>query len=596
MEDLLDRLNAMDDVVTTKPSVSEDAVERSNPVAPVAASEPKDDPDDLSLKSPILFGEANESSGDAIIAKHRYGAKLVQSGKITRQVLEAAVREQEVTGERIGQILVANGFISDRDRVEAILETAAERIAQENVSHARIPPDVLDEHSIIISAVTERTIYISTMSDEYTVEAIVQEYYPEKKIEFVAFLPTSMNDFIVKMKRTASFDDQSQSAETMLDRLLNQALSEGASDIHITPRRKSYTVMFRLLGVRKIIHEGQLSEYLTIVAQIKDRGRMDLAEKRKPQDGGFQFEHNGKMIDIRVVSLPVAGGEICVLRVLDPDRVQPSLAELGISRIEKWRKGFNQQHGLCLICGQTGSGKTTTLNASIKELDRFGKAIYTIEDPVEYRISYTGQISVNTSVGLNYATGLRALMRADPDVIVLGEVRDEDTARIAIKAADTGHLVIATLHTGTILGAVSRLRDLGIDPRELRYLLRAVLVQTLIRVTCKDCGGKGCISCRHTGYSSRRVVSECEHFPDIDSVDRVIDGHRSWPTIVEDAVDRYNEGVTDLKELNRVFGSTVHEYLASSAPVGTPSDHHEEHHIDSAGDGFVAEGFVPENA
>lgn len=553
--------------------------------------------DSMAMKTPLLFGDVHKQEDD-ILLKHRYGANLVRNGKITRQILEAAVREQDVTGERIGQILVANGFISDKDRVKAILDTSSERIAQENVSHARIPPDILDENSIIISAVADETIYVSTMSDESVVEDIVKEYYPEKTIEFVAFLPTSMNDFVVKMRRTAAFDDQSQSAETMLDRLLNQALSEGASDIHITPRRKSYTVMFRLLGVRKIVHEGPLDEYLTILAQIKDRGRMDLAEKRKPQDGGFQFEHNGKMIDIRVVSLPVAGGEICVLRVLDPDRVQPSLADLGITRVDKWRKGFNQQHGLCLICGQTGSGKTTTLNASIKELDRFGKAIYTIEDPVEYRISYTGQISVNTAVGLNFATGLRALMRADPDVIVLGEVRDEDTARIAIKAADTGHLVIATLHTGTIVGAVSRLRDLGIDPRELRYLLRAVLVQTLVRVVCTDCGGKGCISCRGTGYSSRTVVSECEHFPDMESVDRVIHGERSWPTIAEDAFDKYKEGVTDIKEMTRVFGSAVEELLAADAKTGDDhSSAFEPSNPAKAKDsGEGVDGFIPENA
>jgi general secretion pathway protein E len=552
--------------------------------------------EEAAVNVPAPLSDAQKRD-DELLSRHRYGAKLIRNGKISLQVLEAAVREQAVTGERIGQILVANGFISDRDRVEAILETSSERIAQENVSHARIPPVLLDEHSIIISAVTETTIYVSTMTDEYIVETLVKEYYPEKKVEFVAFLPSSMNDFIVKMRRTASFDDHSQSAETMLDRLLNQALTEGASDIHITPRRKSYTVMFRLLGVRKIMHEGPLDEYLTALAQIKDRGRMDLAEKRKPQDGGFQFEHNGKMIDIRVVSLPVAGGEICVLRVLDPDRVQPSLTDLGITRVDKWRKGFNQQHGLCLICGQTGSGKTTTLNASIKELDRFGKAIYTIEDPVEYRISYTGQISVNTSVGLNFATGLRALMRADPDVIVLGEVRDEDTARIAIKAADTGHLVIATLHTGTIVGAVSRLRDLGIDPRELRYLLRAVLVQTLVRVTCTDCGGKGCVSCRGTGYSSRTVVSECEYFPDMESVDRVIAGERSWPTIAEDAVDKFDVGMTDMKELTRVFGSTVEDLMAkkrAAAAERSAQDAEASSAVFSLIEG--ADGFVPENA
>jgi len=493
--------------------------------------------------------------------RHRLGEWFLSKGLINRQALEAASREQEVTGDRIGQILVANGFLTDKDRIKGVLEISSERIAQENVSTTRIPAPILDELSIIISAVTDTKIFVSTMSDEEVVRRVVAEHYPEKEIEFVSFNPMAMGEFITKMKRTASTDDASEAPETMLDRTLYRALSEGASDIHIIPRRKSYTVMFRLLGVRRIVHEGPLEEFYTMMAQIKDRGRMDLAEKRKPQDGGFQFEHNGRMIDLRVASLPAAEGEICVLRVLDPDRVQPTLSQLGITRLEHWRRGFNQLHGLCLICGQTGSGKTTTLNASIKELDRFGKSIYTIEDPVEYRIPYTGQVSVNTAVGLTFSAGVRALMRADPDVIVLGEVRDEDTARNAVKAADTGHLVIATLHTGSILGAVSRLRDLGIDPRELRYLLRAVLVQTLVRVRCSHCEGGGCPACRGTGYSSRTVVSECEHFLDEEAVDAVIEGKRSWPTIAEDAVGLFRAGKTTEEELRRVFGSQVDEYL-----------------------------------
>jgi len=497
--------------------------------------------------------------------RHRFGEWALGEGKINRQVLEATSREQEVTGEKFGQILVANGFLTDKDRIRGILTLSPERVAQENVSSSRIPVALLDEWSIIISAETESEIFVSTMSDERVVRKLIEEFYPEKSITFLSFNPPQINTFITRMQRTATIDDRSQAPETMLDRLLFRALAEGASDIHIIPRRKSYTVMFRLLGVRHIVHEGTHNEYHTVMAQLKDRARMDLAEKRKPQDGGFQFEHNGKMIDFRVASIPTAEGEISVLRVLDPDRVQPLLGELGITRVDLWRKGFNQLHGLCLICGQTGSGKTTTLNASIRELDRFGKSVYTIEDPVEYRISYVGQVSVNPAVGLNFSSGLRALMRADPDVIVIGEVRDEDTARIAIKAADTGHLVIATLHTGSIVGAVSRLRDLGIDPRELRYLLRSVLVQTLIRVVCDDCHGKGCPSCDHKGYTSRTVVSECEYFKDMQAVDKVIAGEKSWPSIVEDAVAKYRAGVTTKEELYRVFGSSVDEFLTESA-------------------------------
>jgi general secretion pathway protein E len=497
--------------------------------------------------------------------RHRLGEYFLMKGLITPEILDAASREQEVTGDRIGQILVANGFLRDKDRVEGILEVSSERIAQEKVSKSRIPADILDAENILISAETDEVLYVSTPNDERQVRYQIERYYPEKKIQFVSYLPTEMNSFISQMKRTSDIDDAAGSPETMLDRILYRALDEGASDIHVEPRRKSYTAMFRIDGVRRIVHEGPLDEFQTMTAQIKDRSKMDLAERRRPQDGGFQFEHLGKLIDMRVATVPVSDGEKCVLRVLDPDRVQPNLVDLGITRADLWKKGTSHQTGLCLICGPTGSGKTTTLNATIKEMARFQKAIYTVEDPVEYRIPYVGQVSVNQAVGLDFAYATRNFMRADPDIIVLGEVRDEETARNAIKAADTGHLVLATLHTGSIEGSVSRLRDLGVEPKELRYLLRAVLVQTLVRKVCPECGGARCESCGD-GYSGRSVVSECEYFAGPEDVDRVIldrdsDVKRTWKTMGEDAVDKMRAGITDLRELDRVFGAGVSRYL-----------------------------------
>jgi len=515
--------------------------------------------------------EAFLRSDGSPMPRHRLGEYVLQKGLINERALEAASREQEVTGDKIGQILVANGFLTDKDRVQAILEISSERIAQESVRRSRIPSDVLDMYNIMISAETEDTVYVSTMGDERHADLIVREYYPDRNIEFVPFLPTAMNSFISTMKKSDAPDARTHSKETMLDRILYRALNDGASDIHILPRRKSYTTMFRILGVRQIIHEGPLDEYRTMIAQIKDKARMDLAERRKSQDGGFQIEYGGKMIDLRVATLPAAEGEICVMRVLDPDRVQPNLQDLGITDVEKWRKGVSQQHGLCLICGPTGSGKTTTLNATVKEMDRFGKAIYTVEDPVEYRIPYIGQVSVNTAVDLTFARAVRAFMRADPDVIVLGEVRDEETARNAIKAADTGHLVLATLHTGSILGATSRLKDLGVAPHELRYLLRSVLVQSLVRTVCPTCSGEAeqkhsCPRCRGTGYAGRTVVSECEYFENYEAVDNIINASegnvvRTWPTMLEDALMKCRKGITDKAELRRVFGAAAEPYL-----------------------------------
>lgn len=512
------------------------------------------------LETPVFFKQGDLAAKKKFEAvdgqRHRLGEYLVEHGLVHPDAVNAAILEQQVNGDRLGMILVRNGFLSHKDLVTAILHVSSDRISKEKINRSRIPAEVLEKHSIILSAETEERIFVSTMGNEMIARGIVRQYYPEKEIVFTAFIPDNMAEFVERIERTSNLGDTS-TADSVLDKLLYRALAEGASDVHIIPRLKSYTVMFRFLGVRRIVHEGDLEEYLIVVSRAKDRARMDMAEKRIPQDGGFNIDYNGKLVDMRVATVPAVDGEIVVMRVLDPDRVHPRLDGLGITRLDHWRRGFNQQNGLCLICGPTGSGKTTTLNASIRELDRFGKAVYSAEDPVEYKIPYTGQVSMNPTVGLDFAQSVRSFMRADPDVIVLGEVRDPETARNAVKAADTGHLVMATLHTGSILGALSRLRDLEVPSHELRYLLRAVLVQSLVRTICTHCQGEGCIACGGTGYSQRTIVSECTSFRDYQDVDKAIDGEISWPSMFEDAVGKYREGLTTLDELRRVFGSLV---------------------------------------
>lgn len=504
--------------------------------------------------------------------RHRFGEYVYRKGLISKDALYAASLEQAVTGAKIGQILVANGFLTDKDRVEAILATEHSRIAQEKVTRCRIPVDILSEYNIMISAEQDDRIYVATCESERSVRLIVAEYYPNKHIEFVAFDASAMNVFLSSMRKMSSIDDPANLEELMLDRIVYNALGEGASDIHIIPRATSYSVFYRKDGVRRLIHTGNLTEYQVLIAKIKDKAAMDLAERRKPQDGGFQMEYASKMIDLRIATIPVVDGhEICIVRLLDSDRVQPSLEKLGISEVTKWRKGIRHQFGLCLICGPTGSGKTTTLNASVREMDRFGKAIYSIEDPVEYRIPFVAQVAVNKQVDLDFANAIRAFMRADPDVMIVGEVRDRETAANALKAAETGHLVIATLHTGSIVGAITRLKELGIEPYELRYLVRAIMVQTLIRTLCKTCGGREperheCHECNGSGYRGRTVVSECEYFEGPDDVQKIIPEankhiEETWVPKEKDAVEKMYAGLTDFAELDRVFGPSIERFL-----------------------------------
>ncbi len=502
----------------------------------------------------------------------RIGRFVHERKQVNADALDAAYRMQEVTGRPIGQILVANGFLTDKQRVEAILSVEESRISQEQVSRSRIPVALLEQYSIIISAEHDETIFVASPHPEAIIEPIIAEYYSEKKIEFVSYDPSAMGRFIATMRRSASVEDIRETKETMLDRIVYKALENNASDIHVEPLAECYVVQFRIDGSTRIVHAGALDEYHTVIAQVKDKSTIDLAEKRKSQDGSYQIEYNGKMIDLRVSTLPVQTGEKVTIRVLDSDRVHPNLETLGISQVNKWRRGFKQRAGLCVIAGATGSGKTTTLNSSLRELDRFGRKIYTIEDPVEYRVPFVSQVSTNLSVGLDFAAAIKAFMRHDPDVIVLGEVRDAETARNAIKAADTGHLVLMTLHTSSIMSTINRLKDLGIDPREIRYMLRAILVQHLIPTFCTNCHGvdsHNCRVCKGSRYVGRTVASECEYFENVKDVDKLLnsrngdiaDDERPWVSMAEDAVRQMRQGVTDVTGLEMTFGTEIYPFL-----------------------------------
>lgn len=496
----------------------------------------------------------------------RIGDYLVERKLVREDALNSALMEQKISGEPLGMILVRNGFLTHKALVAAILELNPDRIISEQVFTSRVPPQVLISKGILLIAETEEALFVATLSREAEIRAILEPYFPDKAIRFVPASPSHIDDYLEKVHQMNSQEG------ALVDILLRRALSEQVSDVHIMPRHNSYSVLFRYLGVRHIAHEGPLDEYNMLVARIKDRARMDLAERRIPQDGGFQVEHGGRLIDMRVATLPSPDGEVIVIRLLDPDRVQPTLDGLGISRLDDWRKGVTRSDGLCLICGPTGSGKTTTLNATVREMDRFGRAVYSVEDPVEYRISFAGQVNINNAVGLDFARAVRAFMRADPDVIILGEIRDLETARNALKAAETGHLVLGTLHTGSIRGAIDRLRDLGVPEHELKYLLRSVLVQRLVRVKCTTCGGCGCPACFNTGYTGRTIVSECAYFPAVDDVVAMMNGEQTWPDMIEDAVDKYRAGVTTEAEVLRVFGEEARSLLEKIEATDAPAD------------------------
>ena len=496
------------------------------------------------------------------ISNTRFGDYLVEQGLSARDAVEAAVRESHITGERIGTILVRNGFLRYADLVKAILQLAPSNIVFEKAFDARIPIELLEEYSIVVAAETQNDLYLATLSQEETVRAIVSQYYPHKNLVFVSLSPGDLSTFLENIGQESEQNDVEDEEDDsfILDVLLRKAIIVGASDIHIEPRFRSYTVFYRHLGIRKIVHEGSLEQYAVVCSQVKDRARMDQVETRVPQDGGFTMEFRGRLVDMRVATVPSVNGELVAIRLLDPDKAQKGVQDLGITRVDAWQSATNYPFGLCLICGATGSGKTTTLNATVREMDRFGKAIRTVEDPVEYRIPYVGQVNVNPIVGLDFAYALRAFMRADPDVIVLGEVRDIETAKLVLRAAETGHLVLATLHTGSVRGAIGRLKTLGVAEADLKPLLRGVLVQRLVRTLCKACNGSGCEQCLQTGYAGRTIVSECALLKNDNDVERAFAGEQWWPTMVGDAIGKIKQGITTPDEIYRVFQSEIDNY------------------------------------
>ncbi len=341
---------------------------------------------------------------------------------------------------------------------------------------------------------------------------------------------------IIQTRQTLfSSADENTAAVKTADNIIAQAVQGGASDIHIEPEENGARVRLRTDGV--LYEAAELTRPLmqAVVSRIKVLAGMDIAEKRLPQDGSIKLELDGRSIDLRISTLPTILGEKAVVRILDRERFKLNLEELDFSpeNLALYRRLYTYGSGIVLLTGPTGSGKTTTLYATLAELNNNERNIVTVEDPVEYRLAGINQVAVNEKAGLTFANGLRSILRQDPDIMMIGEIRDLDTAATAIHAALTGHLVFSTLHTNNAAGAVVRLIDMGIEPFLVASALRGVVAQRLVRRICPHCKtaytaaseerafvnadlqagltlykGTGCDKCRGTGYLGRMAVQE----------------------------------------------------------------------------------------
>jgi general secretion pathway protein E len=296
----------------------------------------------------------------------------------------------------------------------------------------------------------------------------------------------------------------------MLNALLTQAARDSASDIHIEPYERHSVVRFRVDGILREVVQPNRALHAALISRLKIMAELDIAERRLPQDGRISLRIGTRAVDVRVSTLPSAHGERAVLRLLDKSESKLSLESVGMQGdvLARFAHLLVQPHGIILVTGPTGSGKTTTLYAGLQRLDTHGSNIMTVEDPIEYELAGVGQTQVNAKIDLTFAKALRAILRQDPDVIMIGEIRDFETAQIAIQASLTGHLVLATLHTNDAASAVTRLTDMGVEPFLLSSSLLGVLAQRLVRKRCTACGGAGCATCGQTGYAGRTGVFE----------------------------------------------------------------------------------------
>lgn len=360
----------------------------------------------------------------------------------------------------------------------------------------------------------------------------------------------------------------------MLNALLTQAAKDGASDIHIEPYERSSSVRFRVDGTLREVVQPNKALHAALISRLKIMAELDIAEKRLPQDGRISLRIGGRAIDVRVSTLPNAHGERAVLRLLDKgDSSRFTLESLGMSgeTLVRFRDLTAQPHGIVLVTGPTGSGKTTTLYAGLSQVDTGTTNVLTVEDPIEYELPGIGQTQVNARIELTFAKALRAILRQDPDVIMIGEIRDYETAQIAIQASLTGHLVLATLHTNDAPSAVTRLTDMGVEPFLLSSSLLGVLAQRLVRKLCPVCRRQderghwhpvGCTECGMTGYKGRTGVYELMvaddriqgliHSRAAESQLFVAAEQAGMKTMREDGQRLVEGGITSLEELLRV--------------------------------------------
>lgn len=495
----------------------------------------------------------------------KLGELLLYSNKITKEQLNKALRQQKTTGQKIGEILVNEGYVTDNEIMEVlefqlgIPHVDLEKYIIKPEVVLEIPENIARRYELIaidkkkdyllvamsdplnffaiddIKMLTKSEIQIAISSREAIIKNIDKFYRKESTEKMLKEFKESYEvDSIEGLEEKELLEVATAPIVKLINSIIQQAIDMRSSDIHIEPCDEDIRIRFRIDGDLHEIMRLSITSLSPIITRIKIMGKMNIAEKRIPQDGRVETKINGNEIDIRISTIPTVYGEKVVLRLLDRSNFMFSKDELGFTKnnLETFDEILRQPYGMILVTGPTGSGKTTTLYAVLKELNKDDKNIITIEDPVEYKLRGVNQMQINPKAGLTFATGLRSILRQDPDIIMVGEIRDSETAEIAVRAAITGHLVLSTLHTNDSVSSVIRLVDMGVEPYLVSSAIIGVVSQRLVKELCPDCKipyeasyseksllgldteqkiilykPKGCNKCNN-GYKGRRAVHE----------------------------------------------------------------------------------------
>jgi len=555
-----------------------------------------------------------------IRAKIRIGDLLVEEGFITNEQLMQALSKQKEFKEKgefkkIGEILIEEGYISEKQMALVLAKQLGLEFVDlygEDIDYNLMdsfPVNLIKQSKVIPFKETDDYIFVATADPlDYDALEIVERMILRKPIKIFIALSQDILNIITRLEKekmtktlvnqvkdelegggVGVLESENTAIEQLTKLVVKTAINQGASDIHLEPSQYNFSIRIRVDGVLREIFSFTNEIYGAFISKIKLLSNLDISEKRKSQDGRFSMKVEGGLYDFRVSTTPTLLGESIVMRILDQQKILLKVEELGMSEenFTKFQRLITSPYGVVFVTGPTGSGKTTTLYAALNDIKSLENKVITVEDPVEYQIPLVQQIQANPKIGYGFAEALRTILRQDPDIVMIGEVRDSETLNAAIQASLTGHLVLATLHTNDAVSSVTRMVQMGAESFLVADSLIGVVAQRLVRKICPHCKttykptaeimkrighyfsedtvfykGTGCKMCNMSGYKGREMISEVLTIDD--ELSEMINENKSkqeilnkaiqkgHKTLADDAVNKVKEGITTIDELLRI--------------------------------------------